>query len=278
MKRLIVGCGYLGLVVARRWRMQGHPVAALTRSRSSFFAEQGITPVLGDVTDPALVLPTATTVLYAVGMDRTAGKSMRDVYLGGLLNVLKVLPTPERFIYISSTSVYGQTTGEWVTETSPTEPVEESGKIIHACEQELRARCPHAIVLRFAGIYGPGRVIRRASIERGEPLPTDPTKWLNLIHVEDGATAVLQAAEQARPGATYNIADDAPVTRRDFYTTMADLLHVAPPVFTTPPEGVARHDNTHRRISNHKMREELGVSLQYPTHVEGLAHAIGTRD
>ena len=104
----------------------------------------------------------------AVGMDRSAGKSMREVYLQGLSNVLERLPTGGSLAYVSSTSVYGQTSGEWVTEDSATEPVEENGKLLLECERLLQSRRPDAMVLRFAGIYGPGRVIRRAAIERGD--------------------------------------------------------------------------------------------------------------
>ena len=158
-------------------------------------------------------------------MDRSSGRSFREVYLDGLRNVLDRLPKPSRFIYVSSTSVYGQSGGEEVDETSPTEPRDENGRIVLAAEQLLRSKLPDAIVLRFAGIYGPGRIIRRAAIERGEPLIGDADKWLNLIHVDDGALAILAAEEHGRAGkAAYLVADDEPVRRREFYTFMAELL------------------------------------------------------
>jgi len=267
---LIIGCGYLGRVVARRWLDQGHLVAALTRSRSDELRSLGIEPVLGDVTEPSsLHLPSADTVLYAIGLDRSAGKSMRDVYVGGLTNVLDKLPTPRRFIYISSTSVYGQSDGNWVDESSPTEPAEENGRIVLECEHILRERLHDAIVLRFGGIYGPGRLIRRASIlGKGEPIATDPDGWLNLIHLEDGARAVVAAAERGELGATYNIADDQPVTRREFYSEMATLLAAPLPTFTPTREP------TNRRINNRRMRTQLGVELEYPNFRVGLRQAI----
>src|SRR5262249_9669010 len=160
-------------------------------------------------------LPAADVLLYAVGMDRAAGKSMRDVNLGGLSNVLAALPTTRRFIYVSSTSVYGQTDGGWVDEFAAAEPVEESGQIVFECERLLHERRPDAIILRFAGIYGPGRMIRRASIERGEAIATDPEGWLNLIHVEDGAQAICTAAERGAAGAIFNVSDGRPATRRE---------------------------------------------------------------
>jgi nucleoside-diphosphate-sugar epimerase len=266
---LILGCGYLGRVVARRWLAAGHPVAALTRARADELRVLGIEPSVGDVTDPALRLPAADTVLYSVGLDRSAGRSMREVYVGGLANVLATLPDVRRFIYVSSTSVYGQAGGEWVDESSPTEPAEEAGRVVLECERLLHERRPDAFVLRFAGIYGPGRVIRRAAVERGEPLATDPGGWLNLIHVEDGAAAVLAAAGHGSPGAVYNVADDRPVTRREFYTEMAGLLGAPAPRFAAAAE------RSNRRVSNHRMRAELGVALQFPDFRAGLRDAIG---
>jgi nucleoside-diphosphate-sugar epimerase len=241
---------------------------AMTRSRADELRGLGIEPVLGDVTDPALRLPAADTVLYAVGLDRLAGKSMREVYVSGLVNVLRSLDT-RRLIYISSTSVYGQTEGGWVDETSPTEPVDESGRVVLECEQLLRERRPDAIVLRFAGIYGPGRVIMRAAVERGEPIAADPDGWLNLIHVEDGAAAVVAAAERGQPGRTYNVADDRPATRRKFYTELAALLGAPEPQFAPAAE------RTNRRIRNRRLRTELRVEFQFPDLRAGLRDAIG---
>jgi nucleoside-diphosphate-sugar epimerase len=265
---LIFGCGYLGRVVARRWLDQGHRVIALTRSRADELRSLGVEPLIGDVTDSALRLPAADTVVYAVGLDRSSGKSMREVYVGGLANALKSLEA-RRLIYVSSTSVYGQTDGGWVGESSPTEPVDESGRVVLECEQLLRERRPDAIVLRFAGIYGPGRVIRRAAVERGEPIPADPDGWLNLIHVEDGAAAVVSAAERGQSGQTYNVADDRPSARGEFYTELACLLGAPAPRFAPATE------RSNRRIRNCRLRTELRVELQFPDFRAGLRDAIG---
>src|SRR5262249_12394551 len=120
---LVIGCGYLGRRVAVAWRDQGRTVYALTRSRADELAATGLSPIVADVTDPASLshLPKVDTVLYAVGRDRSSGQSMHSVYVTGLTNVLAALPPPAKFLYVSSSSVYGQTGGEWVTEDSPTE-------------------------------------------------------------------------------------------------------------------------------------------------------------
>lgn len=270
---LILGCGYLGRRVASRWIHAGKRVAALTRQNSQAIAALGAEPVIGDILDPLSLraLPSAATVLYAVGMDRTSGKSMREVYLNGLGHVLSTIPQCDRFVYISSTSVYGQTDGRIVDEQSPTEPTEESGQIVLEAEKLLRERKPDAVILRFAGIYGPGRLLRRQSqLQSGEPIAGDPNRSLNLIHVDDGAEAVLAAEAHAVPGETYNISDDDPPTRQDFYTLLAELHGAPRPVFDDRPDPRANK----RRVSNAKARAMLNWQLKFRSYREGLPHAV----
>jgi len=280
MTKLVVGCGYVGMRVARMWRRQEHRVCATTRSaaHADAFRCEGLEPVICDVLNPATLtqLPAADTVLYSVGHDRGAGQDMRDVYVAGLANVLDHLPTPQRFLHISSTSVYGQTAGEWVDEQAATAPREASGRIVLEAEQLLRQRLPDAVLLRFAGIYGPGRLQRREALLTGTPIVGDGERWLNLIHVEDGVAAVLAAERSARPGAIYNVCDDCPAPRREFYAEIARLLGAPPPRFIPPPPGTPApaHDSANRRIANRKLRDELHVALSYPSYKEGLPAAL----
>lgn len=268
--RLIFGCGYLGRVVARLWRDRGDRVAALTRRNAGALAALGAEPIVGDVCDRASLtgLPAARTVLYAVGMDRSAGRSMQEVYVRGLANVLDALPPGERFIYVSSTSAYGQTGGEWVAEASATAPSEESGKVVREAEQLLRAKRPDAIILRFAGLYGPNRLLRKVALLKGEPLVGDADKWLNLVHVADGASAVLHAEANAAPGATYNVSDGTPVTRRDFYTRLGELLGVEARFEPRVEVGAPN-----RRIDSTAFRA-LGWRPQFANYRDGLTAAV----
>ncbi len=131
---LVIGCGYLGRRVADRRRAAGATVFATTRSphRADTFHRLGLEPVLCDVLDPDSLraLPAGADVVYCVGYDRTAGKTMRNVYVDGLetaaLNALDAADHG-RFIYVSSTGVYGQSRGEEVDETAATNPAGESG-------------------------------------------------------------------------------------------------------------------------------------------------------
>jgi nucleoside-diphosphate-sugar epimerase len=278
MDMLIVGCGYLGRRVAARWRARGHRVFATTRGRVEELRALGVEPVVCDLVTGAglAALPPVQAVAYCVGFDRTPGATLRDVYLGGLANVLDRLPPPGRFVYVSSTGVFGQCGGEEVDESAPTEPAEESGHVLLEAEGVLRRRMPAAILLRFAGIYGPGRLLRRQAIVTGEPLVGDADRWLNLIHVEDGAAALETAAERARPGALYNVCDDCPVRRREFYTALARLLEAPEPRFVPPGPGapLPPHERANRRILNHRLRTELQVELRYPSYAKGLPASL----
>jgi nucleoside-diphosphate-sugar epimerase len=269
---LLFGCGYLGRRVAARWVAAGRRVAAVTRRNAAELRALGVEPVVADVTDGASLtaLPRAATVLYAVGMDRSAGRTMHDVYVGGLGTVLAALPAGGRFVYVSSTSVYGQTDGGWVDESSPTAPTEEAGRVVLEAEGLLRRLRPDSIILRLAGLYGPDRLLRKIPVLKGEPLIGDADKWLNLVHVEDGADAVVAAVEHAEAGTTYTIADDAPTPRREFYTLLAELLGAPPAAFESRPEPGAAN----RRVSNRRAKSELGWAPRFPNYREGLAAAV----
>jgi nucleoside-diphosphate-sugar epimerase len=273
--RLVIGCGYLGNRVARCWQERGSRVCVTTRSAelAEDYRKLGMEPIVCDVLDCSSLrsLPKVQSVFYGIGLDRSSGKSMREVYVNGLANVLAALPRPDKFIYIASAGVYGQTGGERVDEDSPTEPQEESGRICLEAEQLLWRHLPEAVILRFGGIYGPGRLLRQKAIEAGEPIVAAVDKWLNLIQVDDGARAVLAAEQAAEPGGIYNICDNEPVRRGEFFTYLARLLNAPEPRFIEPAPGTrGPHDLANQRISNRRMREELGVVLRYPTFRDGL--------
>ncbi|MEX0702837.1 MAG: NAD-dependent epimerase/dehydratase family protein [Planctomycetales bacterium] len=283
MQKLVIGCGYLGGRVARLWRAAGDGVAALTRSAENArsFAAEGIEPIVGDIARPETLasLPDADAVLYAVPPDRAADAAPRDLPLKGLANVLdRLAGRAARLVFVSSVSVYGQHAGEWVAEDSPTEPVRENGRLCLAAERLVRERFADrdgggAIVLRLAGIYGPGRLLRRVEeIRSAAPIAGDAEGWLNLVHVDDAAAAVVAAEARAPAGSTWLVCDDRPVRRREYYAQLAALLGAPPPEFAGEPS--SRTGGLNKRCSNRRLRAELGVALRYPTIAEGLAHAI----
>lgn len=278
MKKLIIGCGYLGQRVAKAWLNNPDEVWALTRSpeRGETWRSSGIRPVLGDVNDPNVLAgfpePQIDTLLYAVGWDRSSGKSQREVYVAGLENVLRAVgPRVRRVIYISSTSVYGQDDGSVVDEDSPCEPLAENGQVCLEAERVLRRACPQANILRLAGIYGPGRLVARVeALRAGTPLTGNPEAWLNMIHVEDAVQAVQACEQHGRPAATYLVADDQPLPRSAFYAAVCQRINAPMPTFA--PDSTAPRGNRtlNKRCSNLRLRTELGVDLLYPTIEQGL--------
>jgi len=284
---LIIGCGYLGQRAGVLIRRRGERVYGTVRSqrRAAEIAGLGIEPLVADVLEPDSMrgLPAAECILYCVGFDRSAGASIRTVHVDGLENVLDCLSSgATRFVFASSTGVYGQTGGEWVDEETLPGPRHESGKLCLEAEERVRAWAGEgnpgssAIVLRFAGLYGPGRVVRRAMLERGEPIPGDPHKFLNLIHIDDAARAAVAALTTGEVNPIYVIADDRPVTRREYYSRVATLLGAPEPRFESPQPGTpeATRDETNKRIANRRMRAELVLDLVYPDIMTGLPAAL----
>src|SRR5271157_2514709 len=255
--------------------------------RAARIASQGIDPVIADVLRPETLelLPAAERVLCCVGFDRDGGANMRTVYVEGLRNLLERLPAlARRLVYASSTSVYGQSDGAWADEDSPAEPVQESGRVCleaeHVARHWARAAGASLVVLRFSGLYGPDRVIRRALLERGEPIPGDPARFLNLVHIDDAAQAAIAALDAARPDPLYLVSDDRPLERREYYALAARLLDAPPPRYEPSAGGRAGvvQDPANRRIANRRMHNGLGVDLRYPDITAGLPAALGWRE
>jgi nucleoside-diphosphate-sugar epimerase len=293
MNRLIFGAGYLGERVAKRWLANGDDVAVVTRSkeRASSFEQQGFNAIVADVTRPETLtrLPAANTVLFSVGYDRTGGRSIFHVY-ASIRHVLTALPADTgRFIYISTTGVYGFAGGEWVDERTPPDPQRDGGRASLAAEESL-AEHPlgaNAVVLRLAGIYGPGRIPYINELRGGAPIEVPSTGYLNLIHVDDAATTVLAADSANLDSATtqpgpqiFNVSDGHPVTRHDFYREVASLANSPPPQFieADPNSHRAQRARGNRRIRNDKMLAELNVKLAYPDYRDGLAAILETKN
>ena len=283
MIKLVFGCGYLGQRVAARWIEQGCEVVAVTRStgRAEALVSAGIRPIIGDILDPALWgdLPVAETVLFAVGYERASERSIREVYVDGLCNVLATLPRGTgRLIYVSSTGVYGQADGSWVDEDSPCQPGREGGAACLEAERRLRdsAWGRQAVILRMSGIYGPGRIPRRRELEAGRPLAAPQAGYLNLVHVDDAARAVL-AAERDRGGPLVScVSDGNPVLRGDYYRYLAQLLGAPEPQFVEAPEdSPARlRAGSNKQVSSTRFRNRLGFQFEYPSYREGLAAIV----
>jgi nucleoside-diphosphate-sugar epimerase len=284
VRKLIFGCGYLGRRVAVLWQRSGHSVWAVTRSqrRAAELRAQSIQPLVADLTQPRSLPDLGEpfdTVLFAVGYDRSAAPTLTQVYVDGLAHVLQRLdPPPGRFIYISSTGVYGNEAGGWIDETTACRPLREGGRACWQAEQLLQSSplAPQSIVLRLAGLYGPGRIPRRAELESGRPLAAPQEGYLNLIPVDDAAAVVLAAEQRAVPPACYVVADGQPVLRGEYYRELARLLGAAPPRFAAPDptSAVAERAASSRRVNIARLLRELSPALRFPSYREGLAAIV----
>jgi nucleoside-diphosphate-sugar epimerase len=287
MRVLIVGCGYVGMEVARACLADGHEVHGVRRSPAglAMLAAAGIQPLAGDVADASSVATWPRrwdVVVNAVSSSGGGLEGYRRAYLEGSTNLashLRDSPTC-RVVHVGSTSVYPQTDGSWVDEESPAEPVGEAGRVLVATEQAwLDAWRRHALpvlLLRASGIYGPGRGRMLAQVLSGEArIEGDGSRWLNMIHRDDVAGAVLSAMARGVPGRIYNVTDNEPVQQRDLLAWLASSrgLPVPPrqdatarPVHGASPSMRAR---TNKRVSNRRLRDELGWRPRFPTFREG---------
>jgi nucleoside-diphosphate-sugar epimerase len=280
MSKLILGCGYLGARVARLWRAAGDQVYAVTRKpdRATEFERAGYLPILADVTrrESLTSLPSVDTVLFAVGFDRASGATLENVYVDGLQAVLEALPSqPKKFIYVSSTGVYAQQSGEVVDEDSRCEPDRAGGRVSLAAERLLaqHALGQRSIVLRMAGLYGPGRVPNADAIRRGEPIAVPSEGFLNLVHVDDAARIAVAAAEKIQPPRTYLVSDNHPVVRREYYRELARLLQAPEPRFIAadPNSAATQRATASKRVSADRLFRDLKPQLLYPDYRAGLA-------
>lgn len=266
---LVVGCGYVGREVALGLAGDGWAVTGWVRTEGSAAALRaaGLRVVAGDAGEASawggVRRDFAVAILCAATRGGTA-EDYRRVYLEGMRRMAERLGGGARLVFTSSTSVYGQDDGSWVTEDSPAEPdTETAGVLLEAERVCLEAG---GAVARVAGIYGPGRSGPLRLLRAGEVrLPPDGGRWMNQIHRDDVASALRFLGERGASG-VFNVADDCPVRQGEFYAWLAGRLGLPP-----PPEGPgapSRRGFSNKRISNRKIRA-LGWGPRYPSFREG---------
>lgn len=273
--RLVVGCGYLGSRVARLWIDRGDRVLGVTRSRPEAIRALGIEPVVADVTRPGSFpdLPLVHTVFWAVGFDRTADSTPREVHVDGLKSLLDRLAGHPRVIFASSTGVWGDADGDRVDESTPPHPSREAGRVLVEAENLLRShRLGPGVALRFAGLYGPGRLPRLADLRAGRPVAAAPDSWLNLVHVDDAARVVVAAADAVDPGPLYVVSDGHPVRRRDWYGRLAEVAGCPPPSW----EPLApRSRGGDKRVDSRMVWRDLALAPEHPDSIAALDALVG---
>jgi nucleoside-diphosphate-sugar epimerase len=280
---LIVGCGDIGRRVARLYRARGEAVSGTARrpERAAELAAEGIAPLLADLDEPASLveLPTADALVFYLAPPPAGG--VVDPRMTAFLSGPATARPPSRIVYVSTSAVYGDCGGAWVTEERPPAPSTDRGRRRLAAETALlewqdAAGIP-VVILRVPGIYGAGRLpVRR--LQEGLPvLRAEDSPYTNRIHADDLAAVCVAAAERGQPGAAYNVSDGHPSTMTDYFNRIADLLELPRPPAVDMAEarrvlspGMLSFLQDSRRLDNRRMCEELGVTLRYPDLEAGL--------
>lgn len=269
-KCFIAGCGFVGLATAHRLVAAGWEVIGGVHSAESAEALRGSGfPVVAcDITDRASVrtLPTVDAVLHCASSSRGGADAYRSVYLEGARVLLEVF-APARFVFTSSTSVYAQTDGSEVLETSPAEPDRETGQVLRETEELVLAQS--GAVARIAGIYGPGRSVLLRKFLAGEAvIEGDGQRLINQAHRDDIASALALLLEREERG-IFNVVDNEPMPQRAVYEWLA--AHFQKPMPPTGPIDPNRKRGwTNKRVSNARLRA-LGWSPRYPSFFDAVA-------
>lgn len=291
MRVLIIGCGYVGIPLGAELVRLGHEVFGVRRSADADeeLKAAGITPLIADISrrEELEKLPTGFDwVVNTVASNKGGAEEYEQVYFNGtghLIDWLAANP-PKKFVYTSSTSVYGQTDGSAVKESSPTEPQNDTGRILVQTEKLLLDAAQQnkfpAVILRVAGIYGPDRghlfqqyLCNEAKMSgKGEQL-------INMIHRDDLVGVIIAALKSGRAGEVYNAVDDEPVAQIHFFRWLSETLGKYMPPFATEAETAERRRGlTQKKVSNRRLKMEMGYQFKYPTFRQGYTAEITRLD
>ncbi len=271
---LIIGCGFLGEVAAELFSAQGKRVLGLVHSGESLrkLAERSFEVARCDVTNPASVEALTSQVhevplaVYCVSSGRGGVEKYASIYRDGLARVMAAW-NPAKMIFVSSTSVYGQSDGSWVTERSPTLPERETGRIL--LEAEALALAAGGTVARLSGIYGPSRSELLRKFLSGETVLEDGGgRWINQIHRDDAAAALVRLADPSPLSGIFNVTDDLPVTQKDLTSWLAESLQ-RPLPSEGSPDLLRKRGWSSKRISNSKLRS-LGWQAKFSSYRDAL--------
>lgn len=288
--------GYIGSHLVRRLLACDMKVRGLVlpreASRARALADSGMEVWLGDLRLPATLRGIArkvTVAFHLAGTHSHVTQDVHSVYVDGTRNLIRECRATDgirRLIVASNASIYDDGGDRWLTEDDRARSIRHPfGRITEAMEDlafsEYRENAFPVVILRIADVYGPGTYNAVAAArERRIRLVGDGNNWTSHIHIRD-LINVFGRASELTVGGAYNVSDDAPVRSREFYTS-ASLLASAPPPEWTPWEQVPYRvwSSVHGlrafslRLSNSRLKSELKLALDYPTHAEGLASLL----
>ncbi|MES2308298.1 MAG: SDR family oxidoreductase [Verrucomicrobiota bacterium] len=270
MKVLLLGCGFVGKVLATKLKVLGDDVTGWVRSEDSAQAlkELGIRSIVGDFTD-AIAWHNVTTdfdlAIHMASSGRGDQSVYEKVYFEGMRLVAEKLGRA-RLIFVSSTSVYAQVDGSMVDEASLAQPTSATSQVLLKAESIALQR--GGIVVRPSGIYGPNRsILFQKFMEGMAVIEGDGKRWINQIHRDDVAGGIVHLVQRPELAGIFNLTDDRPTNYLEVYGWLSEKT--GKPMPPPAPENHQRKRGwTHKRISNQKMKS-LGWKLEYPTFKEG---------
>jgi nucleoside-diphosphate-sugar epimerase len=273
---LIAGCGYVGQATADLFHAAGWDAEGWTASeKSAATLSAKPYPICQiDISNRDQVAE-RTGIFDAVvhcASSRGGGlKAYRQIYLNGARNLLdRFFGT--KMLFTSSTSVYAQGDGSWVTEESETKPARETGRVLLETEKVVLDQ--GGTVARLSGIYGPGRSALLSKFLAGTAI-IDPenNSFVNQVHRDDIASAIfLLLTREAQETQIYNVVDDQPVLQTDCYRWLAQRLNrPLPPIGKST--GQRKRGDSNKRVSNAKLRGH-GWAPQYHTFAEGMERSV----
>ena len=281
---LILGCGFTGVALAQRLAFKGQPVVGTTRGelRASIIRTRGAHPLLWEGGDLDALLPWRGRVRSVVYSVPPAGLGPApDPTLAAVLDFFAEAPEGQRldaFVYLSSTAVYGDRQGERAAEDTAAAPDSPRAFARLAAEQQVLAAAVPGMVLRPAGIYGPGRSLLHRLAEGKHRLIGDGQALTNRVHVADLAALLEAALTRGRPGAVYLGADLAPASSREVSEHAVATYGLPVPSAMSLAEARIRLDrDTYAMLAGSKRLDptatltELGVRLKFPSYREGFA-------
>jgi len=277
---LIAGCGYVGSLLGQRLVRLGHEVWALRRCTREL--APALRPIEADVTvaESLRCLPKPLDhLVYCVAPDRGDEAGYRSVYVDGLSNLLgAVVLEPEgRLLFTSSTAVYEQQDGDWVDESSPTLPRHFRGKRLLEAENLIWDHRGTGVVVRFGGIYGPGRARLLDTVARGEATYTvGGPVYTNRVHRLDCAAILEHLLGLPRPDPLYIGVDDEPVSRAELLGWLASMLGAPPPTAVAPSTGGQAARGANKRCLNRRLHAS-GYDFAMPSFRDGYAALIEQR-
>jgi nucleoside-diphosphate-sugar epimerase len=289
MRVAILGCGYIGLELGRQL-IPDHDVVGIRRSDDGVAAIEsaGFDAIQADLTDADALeaVPDVDAVVFAASSGGRGAGPAREIYVDAQRKALDHFgardDSPDRYVYTSSTGVYGDHDGAWVDEATPLDPQTEKTRVLAEAERvALEGPSEHGMdgtVARYGGLYGPDRYRLSRYIEG--PVTEG---YLNMVHRDDaaGSVAYLLTEDIARDEVVL-VVDDEPVEKWAFADWLADQCGLPDPPKRTTEERLADDDlsetakrriRTSKRCSNDRLRE-LGYEFAYPTFREGYAAAI----